>query len=100
MKPYVIESVLDSGNECGIKVRVTETCANPELQTVGEHVARGAIECPGTEQVFVWVYGSEMSTSGPAALLTWQKSGEEPYSSLTDCRLIVWHYLNGPVAQA
>ncbi len=80
-------------------VRAEVPGSHVELQAIGEHIARSAVK--RSRRVFVWLYASDMDTSGPALALTFMEAGaSKPLTTFSAGSLMAWAFSGADVGRA
>lgn len=88
-----------NGDDVGVWVRAELPGSRAELQAIGEHVARSAAD--RSRRVFVWLYTSEMDTSGPAVALTFVEAGTStPLTTFVAEPLMLWAFSGAGLGRA
>ncbi len=90
MRARLISETLDEAG-LGLKVRVEAPVERHSLPRIGEAWARANGD--RAHKVWVWLYGDDMDSEGPAISVTYLEAGQEPVSDFVPASTLLLYYL-------
>jgi len=90
MRTELISEVMDE-DRIGLKVRLDGHVPRSALQRIGETWARSVQG--RAERVWVWLYGRDMDTEGPALSVTYIEGDGPPVSDFAEPSTLLLYYM-------